>query len=77
MTKQPAPKQLVLVDTPRTWRLDERTRELGREGIARARAALRDGLRQRPTADPPTRSHPHPHPRPRPGVPARPRQEAA
>ena len=64
MTKQPAPKQLVLVDTPRTRRLDERTRVLGREG-----------LRQRPTADPPIRPHPHPHPRP--GAPARPRQEAA
>jgi hypothetical protein len=75
MTKQPAPQQLVLVDTPRTWRLDERTRELGREGIAQARAALRDGLRQRPTADPPAR--PHPHPRPHPGAPAPPRQEAA
>jgi hypothetical protein len=62
MTKQPAPKQLVLVDTPRAWRLDERTRELGREGIARARAALRDGLRQRPTADPPPPGPPPPPP---------------
>ena len=67
MTKQPArhsaPHQLALVDTPRTWRLDERTREVGREGIARARAALRDGLR-RPTPDPPARPHPHPRPGP-------------
>ena len=39
--------QLTLIDTPRSWKLDERTRELGREGIARARAALRAGLRAR------------------------------
>jgi hypothetical protein len=38
--------QLKLIDTPRSWKLDERTREVGREGIARARAALRAG---RPT----------------------------
>jgi hypothetical protein len=36
--------RLRLVDTPSpTWRLDERTKELGRDGIARARAALRAG----------------------------------
>jgi hypothetical protein len=67
MTKQPAPRtaphQLVLVDTPRTWRLDDHTREVGREGLARARAALRDGLRRRPAPDPP--AHPHPRPGPR------------
>ena len=67
MTKQPAPRtlshQLVLVDTPRTWRLDDHTREISREGLAQARAALRDGLRRRPASDPPA----HTHPRPRPG----------
>lgn len=36
--------QLTLIETPRSWKLDERTREVGREGIARARAALREGL---------------------------------
>jgi len=75
MTKQPAPRtaphQLVLVDTPRTWRLDDHTREVGREGLARARAALRDGLRRRPAPDP--LAHPHPRPHPRPGT----RREAA
>lgn len=35
--------QLSLIDTP-TWRLDERTRQVGRAGIARARAALCAGL---------------------------------
>jgi hypothetical protein len=50
MTSQHA--QLTLIDTPRSWRLDEHTREVGREGIARARAALRNGLHDR-TQDPP------------------------
>ena len=44
--------QLTLIDTPRSWRLDDRTRAVGREGIARARAALRDGRHAR-TQDPP------------------------
>ena len=44
--------QLSLIDTPRSWRLDDRTRAVGREGIARARAALRDGRHAR-TQDPP------------------------
>jgi hypothetical protein len=51
--------QLTLIDTPRSWKLDERTREVGREGVARARAALRAGLhtRTQPTsgASPPRR----------------------
>lgn len=33
-------RQLTLIDTPPDWRLDERTREVGRRGIAAARAAL-------------------------------------
>jgi hypothetical protein len=36
--------QLTLIDTPTAWRLDDHTREVGRDGIARARAALRAGL---------------------------------
>jgi hypothetical protein len=44
--------QLTLIDAPKEWRLDERTREVGREGIARARQALQAGLRDRPD-DPP------------------------
>lgn len=50
MTTQNA--QLSLIQTPRSWRLDERTREVGRAGIAQARAALRSG-RQARTQDPP------------------------
>lgn len=34
-------KQLTLVDTPKAWKLDRRTREIGRKGVADARAALR------------------------------------
>ena len=33
-------RQLALLDTPPDWKIDERTRELGLAGIARARAAL-------------------------------------
>ena len=44
--------QLTLIDTPRSWRLDERTREVGREGIARARAALQAGLHTRTPSRP-------------------------
>jgi hypothetical protein len=34
------PNQLILLDAQPDWRLDERTRRVGREGLARARAAL-------------------------------------
>lgn len=33
-------RQLTLIETPGTWRLDEQTREVGRRGIAAARAEL-------------------------------------
>jgi hypothetical protein len=39
--------QLTLIDTPRSWKLDQHTRDVGREGIARARAALRAGAHAR------------------------------
>ena len=33
--------QLPLIDSgPRSWKLDRRTREIGRRGVAQARAAL-------------------------------------
>lgn len=36
-------RQLVLIDSnPRTWRLDERTKEIGRRGLAEARKALQE-----------------------------------
>ena len=40
-------RQLKLLDTPPTWRLDEATRELGRKGIAEARARLREAAATR------------------------------
>jgi hypothetical protein len=54
-------KQLTLIDTPKAWRLDERTRAVGREGVAQARAALRAGLHgrpQHPPGGPPTPAGP-------------------
>lgn len=33
-------QQLTLLDTPPDWRIDERTKEIGRRGLAQARAAL-------------------------------------
>jgi hypothetical protein len=33
-------RQLTLMETPKPWRLNDRTREIGRRGIAEARAAL-------------------------------------
>ena len=33
-------RQLTLIDDSPEWRLDEHTREVGLQGIARARAAL-------------------------------------
>jgi hypothetical protein len=39
--------QLVLLeDDERQWKLDERTRELGRRGVAQAREALRQADRR-------------------------------
>ena len=40
-------RQLVLIEASEVdWRLDERTREMGREGIAQARAALAEAVRR-------------------------------
>jgi hypothetical protein len=40
-------QQLVLLDpNPADWRLDEPTKQLGREGIAMARAALAEAVRR-------------------------------
>ena len=46
-------RQLKLLDTPPTWRLDEATRELGRQGIAEARARLREAVTGATRADRP------------------------
>ena len=41
-------RQLVLLDKEATkdWRLDDRTREVGRQGVASAREALQDAIRR-------------------------------
>ena len=33
--------QLSLLEAPPDWRIDERTKEIGRRGLAQARAALK------------------------------------
>lgn len=47
-------RQLVLMEAPAEWRLDDETREIGRDGVAQARQALREArqaaLVERPTA---------------------------
>ena len=50
-------RQLPLLDLERPeWRLDERTREVGRQGLAAAREALRRGSER---AAPPGGPRPH------------------
>jgi hypothetical protein len=40
-------RQLILLETEPEWRLDEQTREVGRAGVAQARAALRAAAAKR------------------------------
>ena len=45
-------RQLALLEVNRkVWKLDERTREVGKQGVEQAREALRQALREA--------SHPH------------------
>ena len=45
-------RQLTLIEIPPSWRLDDATREAGRQGIADARASLQAALASaRPSAD--------------------------
>ncbi len=43
--------QLILIDNegarPGAWRLDEHTREVGRRGVAKAREALAEAIKER------------------------------
>ncbi|MGQ0830106.1 MAG: hypothetical protein ACT4OV_00335 [Microthrixaceae bacterium] len=41
-------RQLTLLEVPPSWRLDDATREAGRQGIAAARASLRAAMSARP-----------------------------
>lgn len=42
----------LLHEAPISWRLDPQTRELGRRGVARARAILADAARRQEAATP-------------------------
>jgi hypothetical protein len=53
-------KQLTLIDTHPDWRLDDRTREVGFQGIAQARAALQAGRRNRGQGPPDVGRKPQP-----------------
>jgi len=44
-------KQLTLIELPTSWRLDDRTIEIGRWGLARAREALGSAARERREAE--------------------------
>ncbi|MCY4036188.1 MAG: hypothetical protein OXF64_01875 [bacterium] len=47
-------QQLALLEAPPDWRIDERTKEIGRRGLAQARAALHArGPASQPAAPPP------------------------
>jgi hypothetical protein len=37
-------RQLTLLETPPSWRLDDHTRAVGRRGVAEARASLQAAL---------------------------------
>jgi hypothetical protein len=44
-------RQLTLLDSPPAWRIDEATREVGRRGVAAARASLQAAVAARHTAE--------------------------
>jgi len=44
------PKLILLEDKQPDWKLDEKTKEVGRRGIEMAREALRQARSHRPTA---------------------------
>ena len=50
-------RQLSLLDTPPQWKLDAATRELGRKGVADARASLRAALARQAQATPTDHRH--------------------
>ena len=46
-------RQLTLLETPPSWRLDDHTRAVGRRGVAEARASLRAALAARAEGEQP------------------------
>lgn len=53
-------RQLTLLDTPPAWRIDAATREVGRRGIAEARASLQAAIAARRSAETVTAAREHP-----------------
>jgi hypothetical protein len=53
-------RQLTLLDTPPAWRIDEATREVGRRGVAEARASLEAALAARRSAEAAAAAREHP-----------------
>ena len=53
-------RQLTLLDSPPAWRIDEATREVGRRGVAEARATLQAAIAARRSAEAATQAREHP-----------------
>jgi hypothetical protein len=53
-------RQLTLLDTPPQWRIDETTREVGRRGIAEARASLQAAIAAAQSSEPAKGGREHP-----------------
>lgn len=51
-------RQLTLLEAPPVWRIDESTREVGRRGLAEARATLQAALAAE-RGEAPVEQHPH------------------
>jgi hypothetical protein len=53
-------RQLTLLDSPPAWRIDEATREVGRRGIAEARASLQAAIAATPDTEASETGREHP-----------------
>jgi hypothetical protein len=53
-------RQLTLLDTPPAWQIDDATREVGRRGVAEARAELEAAIAARRSAEAAKATHQHP-----------------
>jgi len=52
-------RQLTLLEVPPSWRLDDATRQAGRQGIAAARASLRAAIGTASSSDTPAGASEH------------------
>ena len=53
-------RQLTLLDTPPAWQIDDATREVGRRGVAEARATLEAAIAARRSAEAAEQARQHP-----------------